>query len=489
MNQLVRCFNVLLLSVLVAGCGGVPANVVDTKQQPDIFPDFKGVTIPVNIAPLNFRVADADKVEVEFSNGGEVLLSVGGDGVIDIPQKKWKKLLERVSESSLEVKVYARHEGVWSGYDSFDISVVADSVDSHVAYRLIEPGYELGLRVGLFQRELSTFKESPIVAPEIMDKRCVNCHTFHNYSPTKFMFHSRMVYSGTILVDGDKLRKVNTKTKDLVSPGAYRMWHPSGKYIAFSNNETRQSFHAFANKKIEVYDLSSDIMIYDVDKNRVLLDSRFQNKENWETYPAWSPDGKYMYYCSAKPTEVPQDFKNLKYQLYKVAFDEQTGKFSKEIEKVELLGDSLKSTLFPTLSPDGNYLLYTVAECGNFPIYYDDADLRTIDLRSGEFVDMSVVNSDWSDSYHVWSSNGRWILFSTRRMDGLYTTLYFAYFDKDGKMHKPFILPQQDPDFYTYFLKSFNIPEFVRGEIELTPYQIKELIESDPVPATQIPND
>ena len=463
-----------LLFICLYGCGNRPSNITESNKYPNIYPDYQNVTIPINIAPLNFKVIDSEKIEVEFKQGNATLLVCRGDGAIDIPIKKWRSLLEENSNSELQVKVFASKNGEWKGYKPFKISIVSDSIDPYLAYRLIEPGYELGKNLGLFQRELSTFNESSFVDPKLTTGSCVNCHAFCNYSPKRFMFHSRWDNSGTIIVEPNNIRKVNTKTDELLSAGAYRMWHPSGKYIAFSHNQTHQAFHAFSNKIVEVYDLCSGLMIYDVKKNRVITDSRFTKKDSWKTFPAWSPDGKFLYFCEAKPQSMPTEYKEVKYQLYRVAFDEEKGELLNNIEKIATLKDSLKSIVFPTISPDGRYLLYTAAESGTFPIWHKDADLGMVDLNSGKSVDISRANSSSSDSYHAWSSNGRWISFSSRRSSDLYTNVYFVYFDKDGNAHKPFILPQESPDFYTYFLKSYNIPEFLKGPIELTPYELEE---------------
>ena len=76
----------------------------------------------------------------------------------------------------------------------------------------------------------------------------------------------------------------------------------------------------------------------------------------------------------------------------------------------------------------------------------------------------ATVTSD-TESYHSWSSNSRWIVFSSRRIDGLYTRPYFAYIDEEGNASKPFLLPQKDTDYYHRFMKSYNIPEFITGKV------------------------
>jgi len=90
-------------------------------------------------------------------------------------------------------------------------------------------------------------------------------------------------------------------------------------------------------------------------------------------------------------------------------------------------------------------------------------DLETLDFRRLE------VNSDRCDSWHSWSSNSRWFVFSSKRDDGLFTRLYISYLDEEGRAHKPFLLPQKDPAFYDGYLRVYNVPELYREAVRATP--------------------
>jgi dipeptidyl aminopeptidase/acylaminoacyl peptidase len=186
-----------------------------------------------------------------------------------------------------------------------------------------------------------------------------------------------------------------------------------------------------------------------------------------ETFPEWSPDGKYLYYCRAVETKDTSDFKRIKYDLVRKAFDEVSTGFG----KAELIFDARsvdKSVSFPRVSPDGKYLIFTLHNNGNFSIWHKEADLYLIDLQTGKTEKMSV-NSDETESWHSWSSNGRWLMFSSKRGDGLTARPYFAYFGPDGQMGRPFVLPQKDTDLYRRMIKTFNRPEFMTGRIKADP--------------------
>ena len=136
-----------------------------------------------------------------------------------------------------------------------------------------------------------------------------------------------------------------------------------------------------------------------------------------------------------------------------------------------------KSVSFPRMSPDGKFLMVTLANHATFPIWHQEADLWMLDVPNGyKSVNLEALNSPSVESYHSWSSNGRWIVFSSRRTDGLHTRPYIAYIDANGTVGKPFVLPQERGDFYQECMNSFNIPELVKGKVETGRYTLIQKI-------------
>ena len=277
----------------------------------------------------------------------------------------------------------------------------------------------------------------------------------------------RETFPGTILVDGDKIEKLNTKTKETISPLVYPSWHTSGKYVAFSVNTTKQAFHLNDRNRVEVYDEASDVVVYDVEKHEIVTASNIFSKDAFETFPTFSSDGKTLYFCTAEARPIPQEYSEVKYNLCSVSFDPVTRAFGAQVDTLYNAKSGGMSASFPRVSPDGRYLLYTLSGYGNFSIWHKDADLYMADLQTGTSRPLVEVNSDDVESYHSWSSNSRWFVFSSRRIDGLYTRPYIAYVDEYGKVGKPFLLPQKDAGFYQSFMKSFNIPEFITGKVKV----------------------
>lgn len=468
-----------LLAFAVVSCDSFPEGVGrKLQEQPTIFPDYVGVTVPCNIAPLNFMVQGVDYVKADIAVDGQTKLIVKGRrGLVDIPLEQWQELLSESAGRSLSVTVSVWNDDNPQGveYKPFEINVSKDEIDSWIAYRLIEPSYEGWRQMGIYQRELSTFLEKVLVDNSVNDIGCVNCHSFSNYSPDEMMFHARGQGGGTVFYKDGQISKVSFPTIGPKRQGVYPMWNPLGRFVAYSTNDTVQTFFAKGEQKIEVYDKQSDLMIYDTEKGEMLVDERFMNDSRWETFPAWSPDGEYLYFCSAKPVQMIEERKELKYDILRVKFDREKRTLAEQVDTVYHSSTDMRSASFPRISPDGRYLLYASSDCATFPVWHHASDMAMVDLQSGERVDVTALNSDKAESCHAWSSNGRWVVVGSRRLDARFTRLYFAHVSADGKCSKPFLLPQQNPQHNSWRLKSYNVPEFVRGEVTLPMDKVKEL--------------
>ena len=250
--------------------------------------------------------------------------------------------------------------------------------------------------------------------------------------------------------------------------------------MAVSVNQTEQSFHANDKNRVEVFDKASDVVVYDVERHEVVTCAQLSQTQTFETFPTFAPDGRTLYFCTATAQTMPVDFKQVKYSLCSIGFDPEKRSFSSQVDTLYSAGKGGLSASFPRVSPDGRWLLYTLSGYGNFSIWHKDADLYLADLQTKASVPLTVANSDDVESYHSWSSNSRWIVFSSRRLDGLYTRPFFAYVDAEGKVAKPFLLPQADTDYYLRLMKSYNIPEFITGEVKNRIRSFSQIAKEDP---------
>lgn len=468
----------LILAILLAvACASPEIPGHSLAQEADIFPDYKEVTIPPNIAPLNFSVSGEGPWRLIVEGGGASFGLKARDGLFRIPARKWRALLSASRGEALRLTLCRQENGQWMALSPFRIFVAPDPVDSHIAYRLIAPGYGLWNEMGIYQRDLESYRQTPIYENRLTSYNCVNCHSFPMQDPGRMVFHMRANNGGTVLCEGDRYEKLNTKTPETISALVYPYWHPQKEFIAFSVNRTLQSFHAHDANRIEVYDGASDVVVYDIREHAVFSDSLLMRKDAFETFPTFSPDGKSLYFCSAPAVEpMPERYKEVHYNLCRIGFDPDTKRFTGPVDTLFHAADS-SSASFPRVSPDGRRLVFTKHAFGNFSIWHRDADLYMVDLADGAVSPMTVANSDQVESYHSWSHDGRWMVFSSRRLDGLYTRPYIVYVDKQGNVSKPFLLPQKDPKrFYADLMFSYNIPEFITGAVTFDRHRIASMM-------------
>lgn len=451
-----RLLSDILLILTLCAC--TPGAVIETGSAPELVPDILEVTVPRNIAPLNFAVKDADRLKLEIRSGkGSIRL---GGRYAGIPAGKWHRMLSESDE--LEFKVLARKDGKWYGYAPFKVRVSGDEMDPQLLYRRIDPGYELYARMGIYQRDLTSFAERVVLDNSKVSPGCMNCHSVAGCDPSSFQLHLRGNKGGTYIRGGGLPDRVVDMKNDRTLGTVYPYWHPTGDFIAYSTNDIRQSFHNVPEKVLEVFDLASDIVVYDVRKDAIIVLPELADSTKLETFPAFSADGRTLFYCCADRAD---NFADIRYRLMSVGFNPEDGTLDGEPRPVwEQEG---RSVSFPRPSYDGKYLMFTVSGFGNFSIWHPEADLYMMDLADGTARALDELNSADTESYHSWSSSSRWVVFSSRRLDGRFTRPYIAHIGEDGHFDKPFMLPFRSPEDETLMLQSYNIPEFCRGEVRI----------------------
>ena len=478
----------LAVAVLMSSCASrpnVPSASKETKSLPAIFPDYCNVTVPYNIAPLNFMLPAGEYEEcvarISTSDGKHQTYGCGVK--VQIPEEEWHDMLIASKGKSLKVEVWGKKGNEWLSFNPFEIHIAPDAIDEYLSYRLIEPSYAAWNFMEIAQRNLTSFEETQIFNNEItMNDRekgqCINCHSYQNYKTDNMLFHVRLSNSGTVIVNDGKVSRVNLKRDYTISAGVYPSWHPTEKLIAFSTDLTRQGFHTSNPNKLEVYDLASDLILYDIETDSVSVISN--DSTLLEVYPTWSPDGKYLYYCKSVPLPEELDIKDrdneiglyyqkIRYNIYRRSFDVATHNFGDE-ELVYDAASQNKSATLPRVSPDGRYLLFAQGQYGCFHIRHNDGDIVCMPLNTENPspLDLSGLNSEgMPDSYPTWSSNGHWIMCASRREDGNFCRVYFSYFN-NGKVEKAFMLPQEDPEYNTFLLKSYNRPEFMVEPVKIS---------------------
>ena len=437
-------------------------------RPPRIRPDYSGSVIPPNIAPLNFAVRERGtrffvRIRAEAGDAIEIL---SRSPQITIPPRRWRALVGANRGKDLLFDVYADVDGRWRRYRTIVNRIAQEDVDGYVVYRLVGPIHTKWRKIGVYQRDLTTYRESVVLDGMSLERACVNCHSFANNDPQRMFIgvRSNTFGTATVLVHDGNVKKIGDKF-------GYTAWHPSGRVAAYSVNMADQFFHAAGAEVRDVVDLDAALAYYAIEARNVKMVPRASDKRRLETYPTWSPDGRYLYYCSApllwtdRNVVPPERYAEVRYDLMRIRYDVDADAWG-EPETVLSAEETGLSILMPRISPDGRFLLFCMCRYGCFPVYQPNSDLYMMDLAAAKYAKLPI-NSEFSESWHCWSSNSRWIAFSSRRRGGTFTRCYISFVDKTGKAHKPFILPQSDPEFYDSLLQTVSVPELITGPVPI----------------------
>jgi hypothetical protein len=483
------------LFVFVIRDNNMPVEYIRVSRQVKIKPDYTEAVIPPNIAPLNFRILEEGKryfVKIHSEHGDPVTVFSKRPKIL-IPNRSWKKLLNENRGQQLNLDVYIQNQNnQWELFPTISNKIAPEDIDSFLVYRKMHPThtYYFDGPLGIYQRNLENFNETGIINNSFDSIYCVNCHTFCKNDPDKMLLGVRSISPGysnaTLMIDDEKLSKIGAKF-------GYSSWHPSGRLAVYSLNNLPMYFHIMSNRNEvrNTIDLNSALAYYLVDDQVIKTAPQLSDKEQLENWPAWSGDGRYLYFCRAPKlwSDItmerfpPKEHKQVKYDLVRVGYDIEQDKWG-ELETVlsskEAGGLSIA---MPKTSPDGRWLLLCMCEYGFFPTWHDNSDLYMIDLkeaeRTGKFEHRRLeINSDQSESWQSWSSNSRWIVFSSKRDYGVFTKPYLSYVDTSGRVYKPVVLPQKDPDFYDHCLLTYNTPELIIKPVKYTKGQMAGVFRS-----------
>jgi tetratricopeptide (TPR) repeat protein len=205
------------------------------------------------------------------------------------------------------------------------------------------------------------------------------------------------------------------------------------------------------------------------------------NPEYVQSNPAWGPEGDYLLFARAPKVELTniadndkillsateaEDFVKrrtlVRYDVMKIPFNNGAGGEAVPLEGAS--GDG-KSNYFPKVSPDGRWVVFCKAD--SFMLLQADARLFIVPAEGGKAQEQAA-NRKGMNSWHSWSSNSRWLVFSSK-VEGRYTKLLLTYIDDQGVSHPPVLL-----DWLTASDRAANIPEFV----PLEPTAIDRIIEN-----------
>ncbi len=401
----------------------------------------------------------------------------------------WQEIRSKSIESDTKISFYGFGRGniskPVSGGNVF-IRVSKDSVGAPIFYRdvpvmpvknetgIIMPIDKIALPLVKWRLRDVSYAQSKVVMQN--QPTCVNCHSFSRDG--KYLAsdidgpesdkggYALAPISPNMNITKKEMFSWNydykTNAKKTRTIGFISRVSPDGDYVATTLNEELFVIGYLTPKYLQVFYPTRGLLgFYSRKSGSIQLLPGADDTNYVHCNPVWTPDGKYIIFCRAKakdpyvrgqkmpsyangPEETP-----MQYSLYRIPFNKGKGGKAVPIKGASHNG---MSNNYAKVSPDGKYIVFV--KCRNGLLMRPDSKLWIVPIEGGE-ARLMECNTNRMNSWHSWSPNSRWMVFSSKA-NTFYTQMFLTHIDEKGISTPPILIPNSKAD-----NRAVNIPEFV----------------------------
>jgi len=440
--------------------------------------------------------SDTWLVTIRVQDGGQRMSFFAHDTHWTPADEQWETIKRRSREKEAKVSVLGirrrKPTEILSGA-SVSISTSEDEVGAPLFYREVDlpfaqavadPAAHIKWRFGM----ISSKKQPPVVLEKL--PVCGNCHSFSSdgtsmgmdvdYASDKGSYVICPVTEDIVLDDNKIITWSDYKREDKEGTfGLLSQISPNGRYVV----STVKDFSVFVPlDDLEFsqlfFPIKGILVVYDRETGAFNALPGADDKRFVQSNPVWSPDGKYIVFARSEAyypdkmrgktsvlldqedcAEFLKDGKTFQFDLYRIPFNESKGGKAEPLAGAS--NDGL-SNYFAKYSPDGKWIVFCKAK--SFMLLQPDSQLYIIPADGGQARRLEC-NTERMNSWHSWSPNSRWLVFSCKARSP-YTQLLLTHIDPQGRSS-----PAVELDRFTKAKTAANIPEFVN----VTPDAIKTI--------------
>lgn len=393
------------------------------------------------------------------------------------PPEVWRIVRKEAvqNEAWIQVKgvqVPAKGTAVVQASPPVHFRVSEHPADNYIVYRLVSPQFQAQKTPDTFIRDLRSFKVRSFLSAR--RQYCFSCHTFSSKRGTEGFMSIKMRFtagkeqpSGLGILDMASGKGWKVQFPFAHKGFTYMGWNFSGDKLVVSANQAFTSSRPLIHETQELEYSSSDLAVYDLTQDQVTLLPGASSPDYLEIYPSWTPDGRRIVFSRVK---AGVSARVMQFDLYVVDYHDGAGGTPVAVEGASHNG---KSNYFARFSPDGKWLSFCMADQGSLVESSSDLYVLPGDLQ-GPAHRLECNAPYAADSWHSWSSNSRWLVFASKRDDGIYARLYLTQVDEEGRASPAVRVPVRDLP-----LESFNLPEFLAQEPQIKEYQLFEVVRAE----------
>ncbi len=492
----------VLVSWLAVACSRqVPLEkILAAYQETGSYPELtirypqNGTVFPPEIVPCAFSWqektarSDAWVVLFQFPDGAARLAFLSHQTDWAPPRADWETLKQRSREKKASVTVLGFQRAAplkILSRGGFTFSTSKDKVGAPIFYREVNLPFKEPVKDPSLIRWRFGSIDSPQPPPVVLEHLpvCGNCHSFSqdgrvlgmdvDYANNKGSYVLTRVAKEMSLATSDIITWDDYKREDGQQTfGLLSQVSPDGQTV-ISTVKDKSVFVAKPDLAFSqlFFPIKGILVAYHKNTGTFQSLPGADDPEYVQSNPAWSPDGKQIVFARAKAyqlrsqdaqgklllseedcAEFLREGKTFQFDLYRIPYNHGQGGKAEPLAGASRNG---RSNFFPKYSPDGKWIVFCQAR--SFMLLQPDSELYIIPAAGGEARRLAC-NTSRMNSWHSWSPNSRWLVFSSK-VNSPYTQLFLTHIDEQGESTPPVLLAH-----FTAPDRAANIPEFVNTQ-------------------------